>query len=283
MIFISVIPLAVMGIRAILMNRDLSKNVEEISSDSLATSILDKQNHLSMWMADFIDDYFSNILQNISIVVDGLKRPDLTNRQRKRIVEATYATTREFVAIAVYDNSERPVFSAPLEWEFSRSLMMKLPKGFLPGKTSIGNVRFYGEFPIIDYVYCFGKSQFVYAVLNLNRLFKKIKDAPSSTGEEIFVISREGDIILHSDKEKVLEQQNISFLPFIKGFITSSIPSSSEFNGINNIPMIGAISGARSTGWGIVVWQTKSTAYAPVAKVKTSIKEFSNRQKLLSQ
>ncbi|MFH1353166.1 MAG: ATP-binding protein [bacterium] len=275
MIFISVIPLAVMGIRAILMNRDLSRNVEEISSDSLATSILDKQNHLSMWMADFIDDYFSNILQNISIVVDGLKRPDLTNPQRKRVVEATYATTREFVAIAVYENSGKPAFYAPPEWGFNREVIAKLSEGLLPGKFATGDVRFYGEFPIIDYVYCFGKSRFVYAVLNMDRLLKKIKDAPSSAGEEIFVISGSGKIILHSDREKMLEQKNIGFLPFIKGFIASSIPTSSEFNGINNIPMIGAISGAVTTGWGIVVWQTKSTAYAPVAKVKTSIKEFS--------
>jgi len=275
MIFISVIPLAVMGIRAILMNKDLSKNVEEISSDSLATSILDKQNHLSMWMADSIDDYFSNVLQNISIVVDGLRRPDLTNRQRKRVVEATYATTREFVAIAVYDNSVKPAFYAPPKWEFNRRAMAKLSRGLLPGKLAIGDIRFYGGSAVIDYVYCFGKSRFIYAVLNLDRIHRKIEDAPSSSGEEIFVISDSGKIILHSDREKMIEQTDISSLSLIKNFIVSSIPSSSEFNGINNIPMIGAISGSRSTGWGIVVWQTKSTAYAPVARVKTSIKEFS--------
>jgi len=275
MIFISVAPLVIMGIRAIRMNKDLSRNVVEISSDSLATSILDKQNGLSRWMAESIDDYFSGILLNISIIADSLSRPDLTDRQKKRVVEATYATTRDFVAVAVYDSSGQLIFSAPQEWKFSRKAMAKLSAGLLPGKFVMGDVRFYGEFPIIDYVYCFGNSRYIYAVLNINRIYQKL-NAPASTGEEIFLISADGRIILHADREKMLEQKNISFLPFIKGFIDSSIPSSSEFNGINNIPMIGAISGSRSTGWGIVVWQTKSTAYGPVARVKTSIKEFSS-------
>lgn len=276
MIFISVVPLVIMGLRAIRMNKELSRNVEEISSDSLATSILDKQNGFSRWMAESIDDYFSGILQNISIIADSLKRTDLTAWQKKRVVEATYATTREFVAVAVYDNSGQLIFSAPPEWKFSRKVMAKLSAGLLPGKFAMGDVRFYGELPIIDYVYCFGKLQYIYAVLNINRLLRKLKSAPSSAGEEIFLISGDGRIILHADRKKMLERKNISFLPFIKGFIDSSIPSSSEFNGINNIPMIGSISGSRSTGWGIVVWQTKSTAYAPVARVKISIKEFSS-------
>ncbi|MCD6311410.1 MAG: hypothetical protein J7M11_03025, partial [Elusimicrobia bacterium] len=51
MIFISVIPLFFMGVRAIIINTKLSGNVETISSNSLETAILDKQNRLSQWMA----------------------------------------------------------------------------------------------------------------------------------------------------------------------------------------------------------------------------------------
>ncbi|MCD6413193.1 MAG: HAMP domain-containing protein [Elusimicrobia bacterium] len=277
MIFLSVIPLVFMGIRAILINRELSKNVEEISTNSLATSILDKQSRLSGWMADSIDDFFSDIIQNVGIIVDSVNMPNISRGQRDRIVASAYATTQEFVAVALFNRKKGIEYSVPPNWKFRTSEILNLSKGLEENNFRLSDVYLFSHRPLVSFIYRFSDSEYFFAVLNLERILKKLSIAPAATSEEIFIVSDRGRIILHSDKNKMETKVDISDLSLIKEFLSSKMPTSKEFLGLNGIPMIGSISPSRMTGWGIIVWQTKSTAYAPVAKVKKHIKDFTNK------
>ncbi len=277
MILVSVVPLIFMGIRAILMNRELSRNVETISLNSLSTSILDKQSRLAGWMADSIDNFFSDIIQNVGIIVGSINMPNISRGQRNRIIASSYATTQEFDAVALYSDKKGIEFAVPPSWKFDVNEVRNLAGGLKENNFHFGEVYLFGRRPLVDFIYKFNDTEYFFAVLNLERILKKLSIAPSVTSEEIFIVSNKGKIILHSDKTKMKSKMDISKVSLIKEFLKSKLPTSKEFLGINNIPMIGSISPSQMTGWGIVVWQTKSTAYAPVAKVEKNINDFTSR------
>ena len=278
MIFLSVVPLALMGVRAVMINKKLSKNVESISSDSLETAILDKQNRLSEWMAGSVDDYFSAVLRNIPKLSDASDDAGASFIRKEKMLIDVYNGSREFLSIALLDAGFNPYIIVPREWKYEKEEAAKIVSEIARGRFAFGDVYFYNDLPVVDFVYKTDRDKYIYAAVDLGSILDKIKSTPSQIGEEVFAVSPTGKIILHPDTAKMTTMKDISFILLIKEFISSkSSLSKGDFNGINNIPMIGAISMSRITGWGVVVWQTKTTAYAQVARVKNEINAFSRQ------
>lgn len=276
MIFISVIPLFFMGVRAIIINTKLSGNVEQISSNSLETAILDKQNRLSEWMAGSIDDYFSGLLRNVPRIAESISAAGLSVEQRRRIMITEYNTGREFLAIALFRMPGKNRMKIPPDWKCNFSTIKKMASG--EPKFAFGEVYFVENSPAIDFIYQCPDGKYLYIAISLESMLGKIKGTPSQIGEEVFIVSPAGKIILHPDAVKMTGKRDISFIPLISEFLSSRSPlSKGNFNGIKNIPMIGSVSPVRLLGWGVVVWQTKTTAYAQVAMVKNEIKTTSRQ------
>ncbi|MDO9513806.1 MAG: ATP-binding protein [Elusimicrobiota bacterium] len=276
MIFISVIPLFFMGLRAVIINTKLSGNVEKISSNSLETAILDKQNRLSEWMAGSIDDYFSGLLRNVPRIAENISAKDVSAEQRRRIMITEYNTGREFLSLALLTSPGKVRMKIPDNWEYSAGSVAKLAGG--KPKFAFGEVYFVEDSPVIDFIYRCPGGEYLYIAISLESILGKIKGTPSQIGEDVFIVSSSGRIILHPDLAKMDEKRDISFIPLISEFLTSRSPlSKGDFNGIKNIPMIGSISPVSRLGWGVVVWQTKTTAYAQVGMVKNEIKTTSRQ------
>ncbi len=276
MIFISVIPLFFMGLRAIIINTKLSGNVEKISSNSLETAILDKQNRLSEWMAGSIDDYFSGLLRDVPRIAESLSARGLNSEQRRRMMITEYNTGREFLALALLRRSGKIRMKIPSDWNYNEASVNKMAAG--KPKFAFGEVYFIENSPAIDFIYRCPLGEYIYIAISLDSILGKIKGTPSQIGEEVFIVSSSGKIIIHPDIIRMTEKRDISFIPLISEFLSSRSPlSKGDFNGIKNIPMIGSISPVRLLGWGVVVWQTKTTAYAQVAMVKNEIKATSRQ------
>jgi len=276
MILISVIPLFFMGLRAVIINTKLSGNVEKISSNSLETAILDKQNRLSEWMAGSIDDYFSGLLRNVPRMAENISAKNMNSEQRRRIMIMEYNTGREFLALAILENPRKARMRIPDDWKHNADSVAKLAAG--NPKFAFSEVYFIGEAPVIDFIYRLVGGEYLYIAISLESILSKIKGTPSQIGEEVFVVSSKGEIILHPDPDKMSDRKDISYIPLISEFLASRSPlSKGDFNGIKNIPMIGSISPVRLLGWGVVVWQTKTTAYAQVGMVKNEIKTTSRQ------
>ncbi|MBU3956226.1 HAMP domain-containing protein [bacterium] len=276
MIFISVIPLFFMGMRAVIINTKLSGNVEKISSNSLETAILDKQNRLSEWMAGSIDDYFSGLLRNVPRIAENISAKELNSEQRRRMIITEYNAGREVLSLGILDKSAKVSIKVPSDWHYNAASINQMAAG--KPKFAFGEVYFVENSPVIDFIYRTPDEKYLYIAISLDSMLEKIKRTPSQIGEEVFIVSSSGKIILHPDIGKMTEKRDISFIPLISEFLSSRSPlSKGEFNGIKNIPMIGSISPVRLLGWGVVVWQTKTTAYAQVAMVKNEIKTTSRQ------
>jgi len=276
MIFISVIPLFFMGMRAIIINTKLSGNVETISSNSLETAILDKQNRLSEWMAGSIDDYFSGLLRNVPRIAESVSAPGLSSEQRRRIMITEYNAGREFLSLVLLVNPKKIRMKIPPNWHYNAAAVAKMVAG--KPKFAFGKVYFLENSPVIDFVYRCPNGEYLYIVISLESILGKIRGTLSQIGEEVFIVSSAGKIILHPDIKKMTGKIDISFIPLISEFLSSRSPlSKGDFNGIKNIPMIGSVSPVSFFKWGVVVWQTKTTAYAQVGMVKNEIKATSRQ------
>ncbi|PIY17453.1 MAG: hypothetical protein COZ15_02695, partial [Elusimicrobia bacterium CG_4_10_14_3_um_filter_49_12_50_7] len=160
MILISVIPLFFMGLRAVIINTKLSGNVEKISSNSLETAILDKQNRLSEWMAGSIDDYFSGLLRNVPRMAENISAKNMNSEQRRRIMIMEYNTGREFLALAILENPRKARMRIPDDWKHNADSVAKLAAG--NPKFAFSEVYFIGEAPVIDFIYRLVGGEYLY-------------------------------------------------------------------------------------------------------------------------
>jgi len=277
MLLVSLIPLLFLGLRSVIMNKGLSDTITKISSDAHSTAILDKQIQVSKGLADSIDDYFAAVHQNVLMAVSSIRRKDISSVQKRRIIESVYATSRDFLAIKVEDKGSNFYFSTPPRWNFNREELSKLVSKASPGNFILSSPYFTDAFVAVDYCYSWRKGSYFFVVLNLNRIVEKLKNAPSNVDEEVFVVDSQGRIVIHPDFEKMRKGEKLDYISLIKDFVSSFQMMSAEFNGPRNIPMIGAVVPSRQSGWGVVTWQTKSTAYAPIAQVKVYVKNYTHR------
>ncbi|MCD6311115.1 MAG: HAMP domain-containing protein, partial [Elusimicrobia bacterium] len=218
-----------------------------------------------------IDDYFSGLLRNVPRIAESVSSRGISSEQRRRIMITEYNAGREFLALAMLDKTKKISMKIPSDWNCNASSIRKMAAG--EPKFAFGEVYFIENSPVIDFIYGCPGGGYLYIAISLGSMLEKIKGTPSQIGEEVFIVSPAGKIIIHPDITKMTEKRDISFIPLISEFLSSRSPlSKGDFNAVKNIPMIGSISPVRLLGWGVVVWQTKTTAYTQVAMVKNEIK-----------
>ncbi len=261
MILISVIPLALIGLRMIELNRI-----------SLEGAILELQINSASSLAEKIDDYISNLNRELIRVIGSLETHALTWTERQYELQSVLDANPEIINISFVDQEGNEVLKAynpDLEKEtelINHREELLFQKAKTERKTQISSLFCKDELPCIQVFYPLGKEYFLLTNFSLAKLQQKILTTHIGKTGYAYLVNKEGKIIIHPEKEKLfLSARDI---PLVNEVITAQVVGSREFKDKTGEEIIGAYSPVKNLAWGVIIQQKKKEAYYPVYQMQ---------------
>jgi len=260
MIFIAVVPLALIGLRMIELNRI-----------SLEGAILELQTNLVSSLAEKIDDGIANLNRTLIQVISSLEMR-LSWTERQTILQSVLDANPEIINISFVDQEGNEILKAyNPDLEKEAELMSHRGKPLFQKvkeerKTQISSLFYEGNIPRLKVIYPLSKEYFLLANFSLEKLRQKILTTRIGKTGYAYLVDKEGNIIIHPEKEKLfLSARNI---PLVKEVVSWQVLGSREFKDETGEEIIGAYSPVKNLTWGVIIQQKKKEAYASVSQMQ---------------
>jgi len=113
----------------------------------------------------------------------------------------------------------------------------------------------------------------VAAVVTLNRITQALADTNADSGLEAYVVDNAGRLVTSYDPDKVAGMDMVA-IPIVQNFLDSGarVTGNSPFSlqrGNKMVMMLGAYSPMQKLGWGVIVQEKASDAYATVSEMRS--------------
>jgi len=262
MVILAVVPLIIVGLRMININRV-----------ALQGSILELHTHMASSLAEKIDDYMSNLEGKLSFIVNSENVTGMSWAQRQAMLQSLLETSRHFVNISVVDkegNELIKVYNPAIEK--APSLVKRTPddslRKALGGRYDISPVYYSNHKPRINIVYPFGKDHVIFIETSLEAIWDRIRQSRIGNTGFAFMVDSAGRIIAHPDPDKAERFEDASNLDIVKAVLSGSTVGSAEFKDAAGVDMVGAYAPLAMMKWGLVIQQAKSDAYSSAVKMR---------------
>jgi len=208
-------------------------------------------------------------LRLLGLSVD-LERPDLLREHRTLSNFLFHERDFDEIALARPDGLMMVRLSRFHTYGEGDSESVEAEEGFqraLQGKVAIGDVKVspFSRSPQLRlYVPLMGQLDRVTGVIcadmNISRLWRLV--SKSFTGKDIdaYIVDRTGILIAFDDLSAVLNRKNLKDVSGVKHFL-SGVRDGSAYTGIRGTRVVGVVSEAALTGWGVVVETPVQDAY----------------------
>jgi PAS domain S-box-containing protein len=262
MVVLAVVPLSIVGLRMININRV-----------ALQDSILELHTHLAQSLAEKIDDYIDNLRGKLSFIITSQKIAQMSWQEKRVLLKSLLETSEDFVTISIIDNKGEEiikVYNPNLEKE-PRLINLSEDKLFLKavgGSPDIGSLYYVEDDPRLNIAYPLAGEQVIYIVVTLKELWNKIYNTTIGRTGFAFLVDKEGKIIAHPQKEKARNFEDATHLAIVREVLSGRILGSKEFTDEKGVEMVGAYAPVKRLGWGMIVQQAKDDAYISAIKMK---------------
>ncbi|MFQ5866694.1 MAG: ATP-binding protein [bacterium] len=262
MVVLAVLPLSIVGLRMININRV-----------ALQDSILELHTHLAQSLADKIDDYIDNLRGKLSFIITSQKIAQMSWSEKRVVLKSLLETSDDFVTISIVDIKGEEiikVYNPKLERK-PRLLNLKEDKLFLKalrGSPDISSLYYIGDDPRLNVAYPLVGEQVIYIVVTLNKLWHKIYSTRIGRTGFAFLVNKEGKIIAHPQKKRAKSFEDATHLAIVQEVLSGKTLGSKEFIDEKGVEMVGAYSPVKRLGWGMIVQQAKDDAYISAIKMK---------------
>jgi len=262
MVVLAVLPLSVVGLRMININRV-----------ALQDSILELHTHLAQSLAEKIDDYIDNLRAKLSFIITSQKIAQMSWQEKRVVLKSLLETSEDFVTISIVDSEGEEiikVYNPRLEREPAlRNLKEdKLFLKALEGATDISPLYYVDDDPRLNVAYPLVGRQVIYIVVTLNKLWHKIYNTMIGRTGFAFLVDKEGKIIAHPEKKRAKNFEDATQLAIVQEVLSGRTVGSKEFVDQRGVEMVGAYAPVKRLGWGMVVQQAKDDAYISAIKMK---------------
>jgi len=262
MVVLAVLPLSVVGLRMININRV-----------ALQDSILELHTHLAQSLAEKIDDYIDNLRAKLSFIITSQKIAQMSWQEKRVVLKSLLETSEDFVTISIVDSEGEEiikVYNPRLEREPAlRNLKEdKLFLKALEGATDISPLYYVDDDPRLNVAYPLVGRQVIYIVVTLNKLWHKIYNTMIGRTGFAFLVDKEGKIIAHPEKKTAKNFEDATQLAIVQEVLSGRTVGSKEFVDQRGVEMVGAYAPVKRLGWGMVVQQAKDDAYISAIKMK---------------
>lgn len=275
MTLLVVIPVLVVGIRTLYLNRKVSRKLISLGSEALKTTLLEYQTSIALNYAEKVSNYFENIIESLSLVMTE-DFMGLNLSEKRRFLASIYATSRHIRAI-IFLRRENPLIVIPERFHFEKEKFLKEIHKLNPGVLKIGEVYFKDNTPFIDIIYTLNNTDSIVVVSSLDELWREIENEKfgSIKSGYVFIVDGRGRIIAHPKRELAIKKEDATNLEIVRELLEGRSVGSKEFRDENGTPLVGAYAPIELTGWGVIAVQPKSDAFATVFLMEEDSKRFS--------
>ena len=262
MVILAVLPLSIVGLRMININRV-----------ALQDSILELHTHLAQSLAEKIDDYIDNLRGKLSFIITSQKIAQMSWSEKRVVLKSLLETSEDFVTISIVDSKGEEIIKVyNPEFETKpRLLNLRQDKLFikaLGGSPDISSLYYVGDDPRLNIAYPMVGEQVIYIVVTLKELWHKIYSTIIGRTGFAFLVNKEGKIIAHPQKEKAKNFEDATRLAIVQEVLSGKTLGSKEFTDEMGVEMVGAYAPVKRLGWGMIVQQAKDDAYISAIKMK---------------
>jgi len=262
MVILVVLPLSIVGLRMININRV-----------ALQDSILELHTHLAQSLAEKIDDYIDNLRGKLSFIITSQKIAQMSWSEKRVVLKSLLETSEDFVTISIVDSKGEEIIKVyNPEFETKpRLLNLRQDKLFikaLGGSPDISSLYYVGDDPRLNIAYPMVGEQVIYIVVTLKELWHKIYSTIIGRTGFAFLVNKEGKIIAHPQKEKAKNFEDATRLAIVQEVLSGKTLGSKEFTDEMGVEMVGAYAPVKRLGWGMIVQQAKDDAYISAIKMK---------------
>ncbi len=265
-------PLLLFGIISIISSRNTA--YKSISEGNL---------NVAVRAAEQIDLYATNGVRILNAIAQNINRIDLDAWQKETIIKNYVNNFAEFESIYVTDKTGREIVTSELDGIIPQSPLLEkggrgdFAEAFLI--TSKGGV-YKSEVFISDNlvplmiiaVPVIRLNEFegmIAGEINLTNMWRLVDSIRIGKNGFAFVVSKSGLLIAHGDsgsKVRVIQEENIMDMNIVKSVLRgeSTVSFYKDYRGID---MLGVSATIKSLGWGIVIEQPVSEAYAPATRL----------------
>jgi len=262
MVILAVLPLSIVGLKMININRV-----------ALQDSILELHTHLAQSLAEKIDDYVDDLRGKLSFIITSQKIAQMSWSEKRVVLKSLLETSEDFVTISIVDSKGEEiikVYNPNLETK-PRLLNLKEDKLFLKalqGSPDISSLYYVEDDPRLNVAYPLMGEQVIYIVVTLNRLWHRIYSTIIGRTGFAFLVNREGKIIAHPEKKRAENFEDATQLAIVQEVLSGKTLGSKEFADERGVKMVGAYAPVKRLGWGMIVQQAKDDAYISAIKMK---------------
>jgi len=262
MVVLAVLPLSIVGLRMININRV-----------ALQDSILELHTHLAQSLAEKMDDYVDNLRGKLSFIITSQKIAQMSWSEKRDVLKSLLETSEDFVTISIVDSKGDEiikVYNPNLEIS-PRLLNLREDKLFqraLKGIPEMSSLYYVGDDPRLNVAYPMFGEQVIYIVVTLNKLWHRIYSTMIGKTGFAFLIDKEGRIIAHPQKKRAKDFEDATKLAIVQELLSGKTLGSKEFTDERGVEMVGAYAPVKRLGWGMIVQQAKDDAYISAIKMK---------------
>ncbi len=256
MVFISVVPLAVVGIRMVDMNKF-----------ALESSI--RHNHITTarFLAQGIDDFIEALREKLLFLISSQAIQTLDFKGKQALIQALISSSDYFITVSIV-NSRGEEFVKTYHPDYLKETEIKnifdteLFQNARSG-PAISEIYRKNSNPRMDIIYPFGK-EYIFITTTLKKLRDDIKNVRIGKESVAFLVDGNGKILAHPLTKMEEKHYNI---PPVEAVLTRASLGSMEYEYKGN-KMVGAYAPVESMGWGIVTEQPYRFAYESALKMK---------------
>ena len=263
-------PLLLFGIISIISSRNTA--YKSISEGNL---------NVAVRAAEQIDLYATNGVRILNAIAQNINRIDLDAWQKETIIKNYVNNFAEFESIYVTDKTGRVVVTSELDTTPSPLLRKEGIKGRSEVLSTVSKGEVYkSEVFISDNlvplmtiaVPIIRLNEFegmIAGEINLTNMWRLVDSIRIGKSGFAFVVSKSGFLIAHGDsssKVRVIQEENLKGMNIIKSILRgeSTVSLYKDYRGID---MLGVSATIKSLGWGIIIEQPVSEAYAPATRL----------------
>ncbi|MFH1416389.1 MAG: ATP-binding protein [Elusimicrobiota bacterium] len=266
MMLLSVVPLVIVGLKFININRLGLQDV-----------ILELQTNEAVSIAESVETYMRNLRERLKFVISSHGESETINwTLSQRMLKSMIVSSNQFLTVSAVSGDGREltkVYHPSLEGKVklkSRAADTTFNTAKETNQLTISELYYDDDIPRLNIVYPFAGGIFLYIEASLEELLKKVRNTTIGKTGFAYIINSSGRIIMHPDLSLALAGKDVSARPIVGEALTRRLVGSKEYSADDGRVIIGAYAPVAALGWGVIVQQDKEEAYLSVRKMRKS-------------
>lgn len=264
LIFLSAVPLLIIGWRLININRLGLQDV-----------ILELHTNQAISIAESVELFMRNLREKVKFVISSQGESSLIDWEvSQRMIKSMIVSSEEFLTVSTVTKEGKEftkVYHPDLEGKVkleNRAEDEALKTAIRTGKFSTSSLYYVDGVPRINLVYPYAKNIYMFIEASLERLYEKVKRTTIGKTGYAYIIDKNGTVVMHQDESKVLNAVEPNVIPILREVLTRKLVGSKEYVDNEGKTIIGAYAPVAALNWSVIIQQDKDEAYLSVRKMR---------------